>query len=107
MAKRRCVLEQDFLTESRVFMGLFGNTYCAQMEWARSVMSPEDAALYIDSWWQGRQTSLLYLRWLAERVRKEAGSDAGGWLESFTSTSAAILKRMEGTGVGAPGAAAR
>jgi hypothetical protein len=32
---------------------------------------------------------------MAERLRAEAGSDAGAWLERFTSTSGAVLKRME------------
>jgi hypothetical protein len=94
MAERR-ELEEDFITESRVFVGLFGNTYSAQMQWALGVMPPEAAEHYIASWWQGRQTSLRYLRWMAERLRKEAGSDAGAWLERFTCTSAAVLQRME------------
>lgn len=94
MASRR-ELEEDFHTESRVFMGLFGSSYRDQLEWARSVMPPEAAAHYIESWWQGRQTSLRYLRWMAGRLRNEAGSDAGAWLDRFGSTSAAVLHRME------------
>ncbi|GAB3772272.1 hypothetical protein GCM10028796_42600 [Ramlibacter monticola] len=94
MADRR-ELEADFIAESRVFVGLFGHTYGAQMEWAQRVMPREAADHYIESWWQGRQTSLRYLRWLAERLRQEAGSEAGVWLDSFASTSSAVLQRME------------
>ena len=65
------------------------------MEWAQRVMPAEAAEHYIESWWQGRQTSLRYLRWMAERLRQEAGSDAGVWLDSFASTSSAVLQRME------------
>lgn len=91
-------LEEAFIAESRVFVGLFGNTYRAQMEWALDVMPAEAAGHYIDSWWQGRQTSLRYLRWMAEQLRAQAGSDAGAWLERFTSTSGAVLHQMEHQG---------
>ena len=94
MASRR-ELEEDFLTESRVFVGLFGNTYREQMAWAQDVMPAEAAAYYIESWWQGRQTSLRYLRWLAERLRNEAGSDAGAWLDRFSGAGAAVFQRIE------------
>lgn len=97
MATRR-ELEEEFITESRVFVGLFGSTYRDQLQWALGVMPAEDAAHYMDSWWQGRQNALRYLRWMAERLRAEAGSDAGAWLERFTSTSGAVLKRMEAGG---------
>jgi hypothetical protein len=93
MADRR-ELEEDFIAESRVFVGLFGNTYRAQMQWALDVMPPEAAGHYIESWWQGRQTSLRYLRWMAERLGEGAGKDAGQWLERFTSTSGAVLRQM-------------
>lgn len=92
MADRR-ELEEAFIAESRVFVGLFGNTYRAQMQWAFDVMPAEAAGHYIESWWQGRQTALRYLRWMAERLREEGGSDAGAWLDSFTNTSAAVLRR--------------
>jgi hypothetical protein len=91
-------LEEDFIAESRVFVGLFGSTYRAQMEWARDVMPPEAAEHYMESWWQGRQTALRYLRWMAERLRDEAGSDAGAWLDRFTSTSGAVLRQMQEQG---------
>jgi hypothetical protein len=94
MADRR-ELEEAFIAESRVFVGLFGNTYRAQMQWALGVMPAEAAGHYIESWWQGRQTSLRYLRWMADRLRDEAGSDAGKWLERFTSTSGAVLRQMQ------------
>jgi hypothetical protein len=98
MADRR-ELEEAFIAESRVFVGLFGNTYRAQMQWALEVMPAEAAGHYIESWWQGRQTSLRYLRWMAERLREEADSDAGQWLERFTSTSGAVLRQMQEYGV--------
>jgi hypothetical protein len=94
MANRR-ELEEEFITESRVFVGLFGSTYRDQLQWALGVMSAEAAGHYMESWWQGRQNALRYLRWMADRLRSEAGSDAGAWLEQFTSTSGAVLKRME------------
>ncbi|MEJ8839842.1 hypothetical protein [Ramlibacter sp. AN1133] len=97
MADRR-ELEEAFIAESRVFVGLFGNTYRAQMQWALDVMPAECAEHYIESWWQGRQTSLRYLRWMAERLRDEAGSNAGDWLERFTSTSGAVLHQMQERG---------
>ena len=105
MTERR-ELEESFIAESRVFVGLFGNTYRAQMQWAMDVMPAEAASHYIDSWWQGRQTSLRYLRWMAERLREESGSNAGDWLERFTSTSAAVLGHMEQAGGARTGAAA-
>ena len=89
-------LEEAFIAESRVFVGLFGNTFHAQMEWAREVMPAEAAEHYIESWWQGRQTALRYLRWMAERLRDHPGGDAGAWLERFTNTSGAVLRQMEG-----------
>ena len=97
MADRR-ELEEAFIAESRVFVGLFGSTYRAQMEWALDVMPAEAAGHYIESWWQGRQTSLRYLRWMAERLREDAGSDAGEWLERFTNTSGAVLNQMQSQG---------
>jgi hypothetical protein len=93
-------LEEAFIAESRVFVGLFGNTYRAQVQWARDVMPPEAAEHYIESWWQGRKTALRYLRWMAERLREEAGSDAGDWLDRFTSTSSAVLRQMQDHGSG-------
>jgi len=100
MADRR-ELEEAFIAESRVFVGLFGNTYRAQMRWARDVMPAEAADHYMESWWQGRQTALRYLRWMAERLRDDAGSDAGAWLEQFTSTSSAVLRQMQQNGASA------
>jgi len=93
-------LEEAFIAESRVFVGLFGNTYRAQMQWALDVMPAECAEHYIESWWQGRQTALRYLRWMAERLREDAGSEAGAWLDRFTSTSGAVLRHMEDRGPG-------
>jgi hypothetical protein len=88
-------LEQAFIAESRVFVGLFGNTYRAHVKWAREVMPPEAAELYIESWWQGRQTALRYLRWMAQRLREDAGTDAVAWLDRFTNTSSAVLRQMQ------------
>ena len=98
MADRR-ELEEAFITESRVFVGLFGNTYRAQLQWARDVMPAEAADHYMESWWQGRQTALRYLRWMAEQLRKDAGSGAGDWLERFTQTSSAVLRQMKDHGI--------
>ena len=74
-------LTETFLTEWRVFDGLYGRSYPEQMQWARTALPPDSVDHYMHSWALGRDCTERYLRWMAAHLRRVAGEDAASWLE--------------------------
>jgi hypothetical protein len=97
MANRR-ELEESFMLELRVFASLYGNSFPAQMQWARSVMPAEAAEHYMEAWWQGRRSAMQYLRWMASRLQNETGTNAAAWVDRCSSPAGLSLQEIERAG---------
>ncbi len=75
MQERIHLLQDELVSELRLFKGLFGTSSREHAQWARACLPPEAADHYIAAWREGRRKAWQYLRRMAQRLREASGDE--------------------------------